>query len=530
MPQGTLKYRDPLTGAWVEMLTGKDGPQGPPGPASPHQGSNIATSVRAWGATGDGTTDDTLDVNEAIAAAGGYLDFEAGSYKVSDDLDAAFWALYKAGPGQVVGPGGETVTVAPFADADTTTIYVNGDTGDDANSGLFPSKPLRTLAGVRAIFEVAGPVLGGNLIVRLSGTVLGGMRFQNPPLMKQFIRFEGDPLDANGRPTTWIVNDPADAERFGLRFEEGQQMRIHLARLGFRGFSTGSGAGWIMKSGGFIRTEDCWTEDCQIGSLYTGSVGMSEQRSVHQGYTTSGTRLQYNSSGSWTSVQCLGGPNATEGFHISRQAVAHVDKCLAQDHTRSGTWADMATRVSTAGSTYKRNAWYGVRGEGFATIHIDDTTYGPNTWGVGEDRNVRKDVSLAGLAMIAATEGVYGTRDLIVESWRGSRTTPHTGVRGLPAYRVGEASRLGVRTWGTGAGTLTLALGSTVLATLTVPAAWIVEMSIQHDGATGWVGYATVNGGSPTIISQSWDRAAAAVTVTPGTGVTLRGVEHTTGG
>lgn len=516
------------SGTWVPLVAGRDGAQGPPGPASPHEGSNIATSFKAWGATGDGTTDDTADVLEAIAAAGngGYLDAEAGQYRVHE-LDRAFWALYKAGPGEVVGPDGEIVPVQPYADADTTTIYVNGDIGDDNNSGLFSSKPLRTLAGVRSIFDVSGPVMGGNLIVRLSGTIQGGMRFQNPPLMKQFIRFEGGPLDANGRPTTWIESD--GFERFGLRFEEAQQMRLHLARLGFRGFNAGGGAGWIVKSGGFVRTEDCWTENCQIGSLYTGSVGMSEQRSRHRDYTTSGTRLQYNSSGTWTEVQCLGGPNATEGFHISRNAVAHVDKCVAQDHTRSGTWADMAARVASAGSTYKRNGWYGVRGEGHATIHIDDSTYGAHTWGTGADRNVRKDVSLAGLALLAATEGVYGTRDLIVESWRGTRTTAHTAARGLPAYRVGEASRLAAKAWGTGAGALTLSVSGTTIATLAVPAAWMVELSIEHNGSA-WVGYATINGGAPVIISQTWARAAATVTVTPGSGVTLRGVEHSTGG
>lgn len=526
----TLKARD-AQGNIHYVAAGRDGAQGKPGPASPHEGSNIATSVRAWGAAGDGTADDTMEILAAIAAAGnaGYLDAEAGSYRVTDDLDKAFWALAKAGPGVVIGPGGEEVIVAPFADADTTTIYVNGDTGDDDNSGLFSSKPLRTLAGVRSIFDVSGPVMGGNLIIRLSGTIRGGMRFQTPPLTKTFIRFEGGPLDANGRPTTWIENDTGDAERFGLRFEEGQQMRVHLARLGFRGFNTGGGAGWIIKSGGFIRTEDCWTENCQIGSLYTGSVGFSEQRSRHRDYTTSGTRVQYNSSGSWTEVQCLGGPNATEGFHISRNAVAHVDKCVAQDHTRSGTWADMAARVASAGSTYQRNGWYGVRGEGHATIHIDDSTYGVHTWGAGADQNVRKDVSLAGLALIAGTEGVYGTRDLIVESWRGTRTTAHTAARGLPAYRVGEASRLAARAWGTGAGTVRLHIGGTTLATLTIPAAWIVDLSIQHDG-TAWIGYATINGGAPVMITQTWGRTAAAVTITPGAGVTLRGVEHSTGG
>lgn len=56
-----------------------------PGPQGP-QGTTLDYSVRAYGAAGDGTTDDTSAVNAAItaaAAAGGNVAFPAGTYKVT---------------------------------------------------------------------------------------------------------------------------------------------------------------------------------------------------------------------------------------------------------------------------------------------------------------------------------------------------------------------------------------------------------------------------------------------------------------
>lgn len=526
MVQGALKYKNPVTGSWVEMLAGRDGAQGPAGPASPHEGSNIATSVKAFGAVGDGTVDDTADVQAALtAAAGTYVDFEAGTYLVTGNLGMGFWENRTAGPGIITDGAGTTFRITPRDDTDVNTIWVNGDTGDDGNDGISPTRPLKTLAGVKAIFDVADAFDRGSWTIRLSGTITGGMRFQSPPFAKSFLRFEGDALDSNDRPTTWIesANDPA--QRFGLRFEEGQNQRVHLSNIGFRGFNTGGGAGWIMKSGGFIRTEDCWTENCQIGSIYTGNVGFSEQRSTHEGYTTSGTRAQYNSSGTWTECNLLGGPAAREGFHISRNSVAHVDYCTSENHTVYGGWQDMSTRVSWKCSTFRNNGSRGIRAEGGSDCHID-MTLPHNVF----ENNTKQDVSIRGTARLAAEEGIYAIPEHLVDTRVVNSTTGVTAQRGLNSYRLGQEARMNLRAWGTGAGTLTFtAGGSTIVGRTVSGTGWIVEVTMLHDG-TGWQVMSTVNGSGVAIGTATAGTGDAIPAFVPSGGATLRGIEVRTGG
>ena len=513
---------------WVPLVAGRDGAQGPPGPASPHEGSNIAVGVRQYGAVGDGTTDDTAAIQAAISAAGsyGFVDFEAGTYLVTSGL-SSWLNVRKTGPG-VLTDGSLEQYVTPRYDGDLYVLHVDGTSGSDFADGMFPHSAFKTLARLREAFEKMDQeqVQRGRVIVRLSGTITGGMRFQNLPVAKGFIRFEGEDVAEGAEPVTWIVNNAADSERFGLRFEEGQNQRIHLANIGFRGFNTGGGMGWLMKSGGFIRTEDCWTEDCQIGSGYVGNVGFSEQRSRHQGYTTSGTRAQYSASGTWTEVQCLGGPDAYEGFHISRNSVAHVDYCLSENHTVYGGWQDMSTRVAWKCSTFRNNGSRGIRAEGGSDCHID-LTQPQNVF----EGNGRQGVSIRGTSRLAAEEGIFAIPEHLVDSRHFSaRTTALTADRGLRSYRLGTDARMRLRAWGTSAGTLAISGGGTSFATATVPAGgWVVELVAQHDGA-GWSTVLTVNGAAPVLGAVAAGASDVLPTFTPAGGAQLRGIEVRTGG
>jgi len=75
-------------------LQGPQGPQGLPGPAGPTgpqgpQGGELPwVDVKQYGATGDGTTDDTAAILSAIAAvpANGTVFFPPGNYRISDEL------------------------------------------------------------------------------------------------------------------------------------------------------------------------------------------------------------------------------------------------------------------------------------------------------------------------------------------------------------------------------------------------------------------------------------------------------------
>lgn len=74
-----MKYKDPVTGAWVPAPSVKVAEYGIP----------VATraSVKDYGAVGDGVTDDTVAIQAALDA-GGDVYFPAGRYKVTAQLNA----------------------------------------------------------------------------------------------------------------------------------------------------------------------------------------------------------------------------------------------------------------------------------------------------------------------------------------------------------------------------------------------------------------------------------------------------------
>lgn len=518
-------------GEWVPLLASRDGAQGPPGPASPHEGSNIAVGVKQHGAVGNGTTIDTTAVNAAITAAGasGFVDFEAGTYRVTENLGRKFWEARRSGPGVITDASGNTFRITPRSLADVNTIYVHGTTGDDANDGISPTRPLRTLNAVRDIFETGNGFDQGTWVVRLSGVITGGARFQNLPAFKGFLSFRGDG-DAPGtgmtktRPTTWIERTPGDnSDRFGLRFEESEGNRIELVNLGFRGFSAAAGdGGWIIKSGGFLRAWNCWTENCDIGSLYVGSVGFSELYGEHSGYKTSGSRCQYNSSGTWTEVKFRGGPNAFEGVHVSRQSVCHVDDCVIENHTTWGAWSDMSTRVSYVRPTVRNSGSSGIRAQGSSDIQIDGTPAFEN--------NGAQHVSIRGTARHATEEGIFAIPEHLADSrFFSARTTALASDRTFKSWRVGTGARISVRAYGDTAGTLAVT-GGLDFGTVTVPAGgWVVDIVAQCTGGSSWTITRQVNGGAPTFASATSGGDIKPL-FTPADGARLRGIEVRVGG
>lgn len=529
MARGMLKAFDPATSAWFEVMAGRDGPQGPPGSSSPHEGSHIAVSVRQYGAVGDGVTDDTVAINNAIAAAGvgGYVSFESGTYLATGNLEG-FWDVHKDGLG-VVSDGSLEFQIRPRSDSVANYLFVNGATGDDGNDGLSPSRAVKTLAGLNDIFSRMDDMQRGKWIIRLSGTITGGARFQNLPPSKSFISFRGDG-DAPGtsmsraKPTTWIEHIPGDAnDRFGMRFEEGEGSRIELSNLGFRGFNHAAGdMGWLMKSGGFIRAWNCWTENCDIGSGYVGNVGFSELYGEHSGYKTSGSRCQYNSSGTWTEVKFRGGPNAFEGVHVSRQSVCHVDDCVIENHTTWGAWSDMSTRVSYVRPTVRNSGSAGIRAQGSSDIQIDGTPVFEN--------NGAQHVGIRGVARHATEEGIFAIPEHLTDSrFFTARTTALTSDRTFKSWRVGTGARVSVRAYGDTAGTLAVT-GGLDFGTVTVPAGnWVVDIIAQCTGGATWTITRQVNGGAP-IYGSATSSGDIKPVFTPAGGARLRGIEYRVGG
>lgn len=94
--------------AWTDA-----GPvQGPPGPSGVTWPSPVVDSggqvfnVKAYGAAGDGTTDDTAAIQATVYAAktvGGAIYFPAGSYRITESIDLTEWS-FSGGPAHIYGP------------------------------------------------------------------------------------------------------------------------------------------------------------------------------------------------------------------------------------------------------------------------------------------------------------------------------------------------------------------------------------------------------------------------------------------
>lgn len=425
-----------------------------------------------------------------------------------------------------------------------TTLWVNSAFGTDGNFGRTQDTPLKTLGGLRTVLDgFTTEMLRGVWDIQLAGTFNKGIEFPTLPLHRSRILFTGEPLDEDGRPQTWIESSGAAADRFGMRFEPGEGSRLELNNLGMRGFATGGGYGWLQKEGGFMRTRGMETEDCQIGSGYVGRVGFSEIGSKHRGYTTSGTRAQYSSTGSWTEVDVSGG--GSEGFHVSRGAHVHIDKAIAKENSRDGVWANDDGRAAIAGGVFHRNGREGVRGEGTMEIHLDNTTYGVIDFGTGDyaaggTANGRRGIGLYGNARHTATQSVYGTVPMVVSrkvgEWQadgGVGAGPRvTSDRGLMGPRVGDGAILEIKAWGRGGGQLNLAIGGASIGTFDVPQTWVVETKLQYlDGA--WRGLREISGGVGTtpVGPHTWPKGQEAIpSVLPRDTCILVGVEFAIGG
>lgn len=502
---------------------------------------SLEVNVKEHGAKGDGSTLDTAAINAAQVAAGPYgtLIFPAGNYKVTGNL-ANFWRMRKRGPG-VITDGTTTYRIDPRYYGDTNTIWVNGSTGLDTNDGLSPTRGLKTLAGLASVFEVMGTEMQrGFWKIRLSGTIVGGRTFSYLPTHRLNITFEGDPLSGGtsvfdgAMPTTWII--PGTNDAFGMRFEAGQLMRVTLKNLGFRGFVYGEGYGWIMKRGGHIEAQNCRTEGCDVGSGYI-SVDFSEQDCHHTGALISGTRAQYGTSGGYRRVRANG--NVTEGFHVSRNAVVRIDIGEASDNGRDGIFSDMSTRTAVSGVTAHRNVREGFRGEGSAEMHIDDVTEGPNNWGDGTaNANGKRGYGKYGNARITGIDSIYAIEEKMIHAASGSNLGTVVATRALWGAQVGEGSRIRIKAWGSGAGSLSWSLlggtGATSMGTNTTTGNWIYELFLRYNGDSGaWEGYRLLNGvmnSAPLSYPRAKMNTQPRVISTPTDGSGLCGFELYYGG
>lgn len=145
--------------------------------AAAAQKSDVILSVKAYDATGDGTTSDQVSVAAAVAAAyaaGAELYWPAGSYLTTANV-ANLHSVRHRGPGAIK-RGSATFYPCP-KQGQTNTLYVDASAADDTGDGLSTSQPIKALSRVATVLSNYGPQLASRWLVRLAAGTYGGVNF-----------------------------------------------------------------------------------------------------------------------------------------------------------------------------------------------------------------------------------------------------------------------------------------------------------------------------------------------------------------
>ncbi|MGG4438187.1 right-handed parallel beta-helix repeat-containing protein [Priestia megaterium] len=248
-------------------------------------------------------------------------------------------------------------------------LFVNGNSGSDSNDGQTTQTPFRSLDKALAVLRSMSDVaVDGTWEIKVSGTINKGHKINNLPRFRFPLKITGE-VNPDGSPAA-VFDGATAATKIGLWIEPCPDLRIEVRNILFKNYKNNfNGYGLLMKSGGYLITENCRSENCDIGFAAIRNVSYSFQQCVAIDCETSGFRTQYCSGGTFGSG--FGGTldkaciaiNCGEGFTISRNSVCHVDYSIADGCKFAGISIDHNSRAHVLG-TILRNNKYGVRTEG----------------------------------------------------------------------------------------------------------------------------------------------------------------------
>jgi len=313
-------------------------------------------SVKDFGAVGDGVTDDTASVQNAVLycySNNTNLLWPIGEYLTTASIPY-FRSIVHAGNG-VIKRGSDYYYIQP-KDTDTNTIYVAAD-GADTNDGLSSSFPIKTLSAVKtALINVGADSLGGTYVIKFAaGTYSDSTNFTDLPQFRNTLHFIGE--GTSRTPLTIFDGTSAAYQTACLYFQD--KVKVQLQYLKFINFTTGYGA--YAQWNCHMDIYDCDADNCLIGFSGAYSTYIRCERTLANNCSNAGYRVSYNSQGTLgpgsggSLVDSARATNCLNGFSITRSSVAHIDYCEAFDCTAAGVVIDLNGRTAMLGGDYQRN-------------------------------------------------------------------------------------------------------------------------------------------------------------------------------